>query len=58
MKMLLGNFESQGGKDDIFKPTTGNESLHEISNDDEVRAVNSAASKSIVVKSTIQCSHN
>jgi hypothetical protein len=39
------------GKDDIFKPTTGNESLHEISNDNEV--VNFATSKNHTVKSTV-----
>jgi hypothetical protein len=27
----------QLGSEDIFKPTTGNESLHEISNDSELQ---------------------
>jgi hypothetical protein len=33
MKILLGEFSAKVGKVDIFKPTIGNESLHEISND-------------------------
>jgi hypothetical protein len=33
MKILLGNFNAKVGKEDIFKPTIRNESLHEISND-------------------------
>jgi hypothetical protein len=38
--------------DNIFKPTVGNESSHEISNDNGVRVVNFARSKNLVVKST------
>jgi hypothetical protein len=33
MKFLLGDFKAKVGREDIFKPTAGNESLHEISND-------------------------
>jgi exonuclease III len=29
MKMLLGDFNAEVGREDIFKPTIGNESLHE-----------------------------
>jgi hypothetical protein len=36
MKILL-DFNPKVGKEDIFKPTIGNESLHEISNDNGVR---------------------
>ena len=37
----------------IFKPTIGNESLHQDSNNNGVRIVNFAASKNLVVKSTM-----
>jgi hypothetical protein len=37
MKILLGDFKAKVGKEDIFKPTIGNESSHEISNDNGVR---------------------
>jgi hypothetical protein len=40
MKILLGDFNDKVGKEDIFKPTIGNESLHEISHDNGVRLVN------------------
>jgi hypothetical protein len=53
MKILLGNFKAKVGRENIFKPTIGNESLHEISNDGGVRIVNFATSKNLVVKSTI-----
>jgi hypothetical protein len=51
MKILLGDFSAKVGREDIFK-TTGNESLHVISNDNGVRVVNFATSKNLIVKST------
>jgi hypothetical protein len=33
MKILLGDFNAKVGREVIIKPTIGNESLHEISND-------------------------
>jgi hypothetical protein len=45
MKILLGDFNAQVGREDIFKPIIGNESLHEASNDNGVRVVNFATSK-------------
>jgi hypothetical protein len=41
------------GRKDTFKPTIGNESSHEISNDKGVRVVNFATSKNLVVNSTM-----
>jgi len=41
------------GRENIFKPTIENESLHQESNDNGVRIVNFATSKNLVVKSTI-----
>ena len=40
-------------KGNIFKPTTGQESLHQDSNDNGVRLLNFATSKNLVVKSTM-----
>jgi hypothetical protein len=57
-KILLGDFNAKRGKDDIFKPTIGNESLHEISNYNGVRLVNSATFKNLRVKSTRFPHHN
>jgi (p)ppGpp synthase/HD superfamily hydrolase len=52
MKILLGHFNAKVGRDDICKPTIGNESLHEISNNNGV-IVNFATSKNLTVKSTM-----
>ena len=38
------------GRENIFKPIIGNESLHQDSNDNGVRIVNFATSKNQVVK--------
>jgi hypothetical protein len=32
MEILLGDFNAKVGREEIFKPSFGNESLHEISN--------------------------
>jgi hypothetical protein len=49
----VGDFNSKVGRENIFKPMIGNESLHEISNDSGVRVLNFATSKNLVVKSTM-----
>jgi hypothetical protein len=53
MKILLGDLNAKCQCQDIFKPTIGNESLHEIHNDNGVRLVNFARSKNLRVKSTM-----
>jgi len=53
MKILLGDFNAKGGREDIFKPIIGQENLHQDSNDIGVRIVNFAPSKNLVVKSTM-----
>jgi hypothetical protein len=50
MKILLGDFNAKVGRENIFKPTIGNESLHEISNDNGGRIVNFATSKTYLSK--------
>jgi hypothetical protein len=45
MKILLGDFNAKVGRENFFKPTTGNESLHLDTNDNGVRIVNFATSK-------------
>jgi len=51
MKILLEDFNAKVGRENIFKPTIGQESLHQDSNDNGVRLVNFATSKNLVVKS-------
>jgi hypothetical protein len=55
MNILLGDFDAKVGREDIFKPTIGNESLHEISNDNGVRVVNFATSKNLTAD--VRCLH-
>ena len=40
MKILLGDFNAKVGRENIFKPTIGQESLRQDSNDNGVRLVN------------------
>jgi hypothetical protein len=58
MKILSGDSNAKVGWEDIFKPTIGNESLHEISIDNGVRLVNFATSKNLRVKSMMFPHHN
>jgi hypothetical protein len=53
MNILLGDFNAKVGRENIFKPTIGNESLHKINNDNGVTVVNFATSKNLAVKSTM-----
>jgi hypothetical protein len=41
----LGDFNAKVDREDMFKPIIGNESSHEISNNNGVRVVNFATSK-------------
>jgi hypothetical protein len=47
MKTLFGDFNAKVAREDIFKPTIRNKSLHEISSDNGVTAVNFSISKSL-----------
>ena len=53
MKMLLGDFNAKVGRENIFKPTIGQESLHQDSNDNGVGLVYFVTSKNLVFKSTM-----
>ena len=50
MKLFLGDFNAKVGREKIFKPTIGQESLHQDSNDNGVRLVNFITSKNLAVK--------
>ena len=50
MKILLGDFNAKVGRENIFKPTIGNESLHQNSNDNGVRSVYFVETKNLVLK--------
>jgi hypothetical protein len=46
---MLRDFNAKLGRECIFKPKTGNESLHQDSNDNGVRIINLATSKNLIV---------
>ena len=50
IKILLRDFNAKVGRENIFKPTIGNDSLHQDSNDNVVRIVNFVTSKNIVIE--------
>jgi hypothetical protein len=52
-KIILLDFNAKAEGEDIFKPTIGNENLHEIRNDNGVRAVNFATSENLIVRSVM-----
>jgi hypothetical protein len=58
MKIVLGDFNAKVGREDIFKPTIGNKSLHEISAVNGVVLINFAKSKNLRVTSTMFLHHN
>jgi hypothetical protein len=45
---LLGDSNAKVGREDIFKPIIGNESLHEASNNNGVRVVKFATLKNLL----------
>ena len=49
MKILLGDFNAEVGRENIFKPTIGQERVHQDSNDNGVRLVNLSTSRNLVV---------
>jgi hypothetical protein len=58
MKILLGDFSANADKEDNLKVTTGNESLQEISNVNEVRLVNNVTSKNFRQKYKVSTSQH
>lgn len=52
IKIVIGDCNAQVGKEDIFLPHIGKNSLHDVSNDNGVRLVDFAASRNMIVGST------
>jgi hypothetical protein len=55
---LFRDFNAKARREDISKPTFGNESLQEIGNDNRVVVVNFATSKNLTVKSMMFPHHS
>jgi len=52
IKIILGHFNAKVGKESIHKPTTGNESLHNETNNNGVKMIQFAISNELNVTST------
>jgi hypothetical protein len=53
MKIMFEDFKAKFWLEGFFKPTNGNESLHQDSNDNGIRIANTDTSKNLVIKSTM-----
>jgi len=51
IKILLGDFNAKVGKEDIHKPTIGNESLHNETNNNGIKMIQFTVSKGFNVRS-------
>jgi len=58
MIILLGDVNAKVRRENIFKPTSGNDSLRQNINDNGVRIVNFTTSKGLVVKNTMSPHRN
>ena len=52
IKIILGDFNEKVGKEHIHKPTTGNENLHNETNNNRIKMIQSTISKGFNVRST------
>lgn len=52
IKVRVGDFNAQVGKEMMFRPTIGKDSLHETSNDNGSKLINFAISRELVISST------
>jgi hypothetical protein len=50
MTILLGEFNAKLGREDIFKPIIGNDSLNQYGKNNGVRIVNFVTLKNLVIK--------
>jgi endonuclease/exonuclease/phosphatase family metal-dependent hydrolase len=52
IQIILGDFNAKVGKENICKPTTDNETLHNETNDNRMKMIQFAISKGLNVRST------
>jgi len=52
LKMIVGDFNAKIGRENIYRPIKGPDSLHEISNDNGTRLIHFATSQDLTISST------
>ncbi|XP_022181589.1 uncharacterized protein LOC111041595 [Myzus persicae] len=52
IKILIGDFNAKIGKEDIYRPTIGPNSLHDVSNDNGTRLINLCITNGFTLSST------
>ncbi|XP_072375939.1 uncharacterized protein, partial [Diabrotica undecimpunctata] len=52
IKIILGDLNAKIGKEEHIRPVAGNQSLHDITNDNDSRLIEFAAGYNIIIKST------
>ncbi|XP_058832921.1 craniofacial development protein 2-like [Topomyia yanbarensis] len=52
VKIVIGDMNAQVGREEMYRPVIGPNSLHSVSNDNGQRCVNFAASRGMVIRST------
>ena len=52
IKIIHGDFNAKFGKESIYKPTTGNESLHNTTNNTRIKMIQFVISNGLNVRST------
>jgi len=52
IKIVVGDFNAQVGRENIFKPIVGKESLHQESNNNGMRLISLCTDKGLVISST------
>ncbi|XP_052903021.1 uncharacterized protein LOC128310418 [Anopheles moucheti] len=52
VKIVIGDFNAQVGREEVYKPTIGSSSTHQLTNDNRLRLVNFASSKHMTIRST------
>jgi hypothetical protein len=53
IKIILGDFNTKVGKENLYKPTIGNESLHNETNDNGMKMIQFAICKGLNIRNTI-----